>query len=237
MIVNDDLIAVPLPLNFGGAVRQINVSLIRDADQGATLVDTGMPGQEEAIEAAIKPYGLRLANVRRIVLTHQDIDHVGSLHALKHLTHARVYALAEEVPYIDGTRPLVKMPPPERLEQSPDLKALMDLWKPTHVDEHLKDGDLIPVAGGVRAVATPGHTPGHMSLYLERSKVLIAGDALTSENGHLNGPGAGATPDMEQALRSLVPLQELDIQTIVCYHGGLVTDDPNGQLKRVVEGG
>ncbi len=83
-------------------------------------------------------------------------------------------------------------------------------------------------------VFTPGHTPGHVSLYLERSKVLVAGDALTSEEGYLNGPNLSMTLDIPTALQSIKKLAALEVDTIVCYHGGVVSDDATGQLQRVL---
>ena len=74
-----------------------------------------------------------------------------------------------------------------------------------------------------------------VSLYLERSKVLIAGDALRAERGSLNGPNPSMTLDMRAALQSLRTLADLEIDTIVCYHGGVVSEDANGQLRRVIQ--
>lgn len=139
-------------------------------------------------------------------------------------------------PYIEGRLPPAKMPPPEVLAATPELRAMIEAKKPTPVDVALQDGDVLPLAGGVRVIATPGHTPGHLSLYLIRSKTLIAGDALVSEDGRLQGPMERATPDLISAHQSVRKLAELDVETIVCYHGGLVTDDANGQLKRVAAG-
>jgi glyoxylase-like metal-dependent hydrolase (beta-lactamase superfamily II) len=81
-------------------------------------------------------------------------------------------------------------------------------------------------------IFTPGHTPGHLSLYLERPKVLVAKDALTAEGGRLNGPNPPLTLDVGEAARSERRLAE--VETIVCYHGGVVDDDANGQLRRVL---
>ena len=80
----------------------------------------------------------------------------------------------------------------------------------------------------------PNFTPGHLSFYLERPKVLVAGDALTAEGGYLNGPNPPLTLDLREAVRSVRRLADLEIDTIVCYHGGVVGEDANGQLRRVV---
>jgi glyoxylase-like metal-dependent hydrolase (beta-lactamase superfamily II) len=233
MKVTDDLYIIKLPLNFGGAVREMNVTLLADPEKGLTLFDTGLPGQEDMIESAIRAEGLDTSDLKQIVLTHQDLDHVGSLNALKERTGATVYAHETEIPYIEGDLPMVKMPSPERLAAMPELAEVMTKFKTTKVDEPLTDGQVLDIAGGVRVVPTPGHTPGHVSFYLEKSKILIAGDAIVSENGKLDGPMASATPDLASAKESVKRLSEIDIDTIVCYHGGLVTEDANDQLARV----
>jgi glyoxylase-like metal-dependent hydrolase (beta-lactamase superfamily II) len=116
------------------------------------------------------------------------------------------------------------------LEQRPQMREVLERLEPVRVDKHLEDGDRLDLAGGTRVI----FTPGHLSLYLERPKVLVAGDALTAEGGHLNGPNPPFTLDVGEAGRSVRRLAELDVETIVCYHGGVVGDDANGQLRRVV---
>ncbi|WP_162176566.1 MBL fold metallo-hydrolase [Deinococcus frigens] len=91
-------------------------------------------------------------------------------------------------------------------------------------------------------ILTPGHTPGHLSLYLERMRTLITGDVLVSDAvlvadaGQLHGPRAQMTPDMAAAGQSVNRMAELDVQAIVTYHGGVVREDANGQLKQVAAG-
>jgi glyoxylase-like metal-dependent hydrolase (beta-lactamase superfamily II) len=120
------------------------------------------------------------------------------------------------------------------LERRPQLREVLERLEPVEIDEHLEDGERLDLAGGIRVIFTPGHTPGHLSLYLERPKVLVAGDALTAEEGHLNGPNPPLTLDVGEAARSVRRLAELDVETIVCYHGGVVDEDADGQLHRVV---
>jgi glyoxylase-like metal-dependent hydrolase (beta-lactamase superfamily II) len=113
------------------------------------------------------------------------------------------------------------------------MREVLERLEPVGVDEHLEDGDRLDLAGGIRVIFTPGHTPGHLSLYLERSKILVAGDALTAEGGHLNGPNPSMTLEMRLAMQSIRRLAELDVETIVCYHGGVVGEDANAQLQQV----
>jgi glyoxylase-like metal-dependent hydrolase (beta-lactamase superfamily II) len=227
--VNNDLVVFELPL--GEWI--MNLSVILDAEKGPTLVDTGVPGQEALILEKLAAEGISQSDLKRILITHQDIDHIGSLKALKEATGAEVLALDVEIPYIEGTLPSPKMPSPERLAQNPGFKAMLDALQRTTVDVALKDGEVLDLAGGVTIIATPGHTPGHVSLYMNRTKTLITGDALTSSNGTLAGPMEMATPDMVSAKASVKRLAEFDVEQIVAYHGGLVDQDANGQLRRV----
>jgi glyoxylase-like metal-dependent hydrolase (beta-lactamase superfamily II) len=234
MKLNDDLYVLPLPIVRDGQTFFFNASLILDAAHGPTLVDTGLPGQQDAIAAALAEADIQVQDLKRIILTHQDIDHVGSLHSLVQASGARVLAHATEAPFIDGSEP-PRFARPEVLAQRPEMRAMAEGFQSTQVDELLQDGARLELAGGVQIVFTPGHTPGHSCLYLERSKTLIAGDALTSSEGRLHGPNEGATPDMPTASHSVQKLAALDVQTIICYHGGVVQDDAGGQLRRVAQ--
>ena len=229
MKVNAGLYMLALPSALGSP---LHLSLILDEIHGPTLVDTGLPHQLAAIGTALAEAGLQVTDLKRIILTHQDIDHIGSLHELVNTTGASTLASTTETPYIDGAL-TPRFLRPEMLAQRPQLRPLTENFRFTEIDGQLDDGAQLDLAGGVRVILTPGHTPGHLSLYLERSKTLITGDALTATAGQLTGPNQGATPDFAQAVHSVQKLAALDVQTIICYHGGLVQDDAAGQLKRL----
>src|ERR687889_1910967 len=234
MWIADGVYVLPIPRGSRGADGFLNLTLILDEQNGNTLVDAGLPGQAEVIGAALAEASIGVRDLRRIIFTHQDLDHVGSGAALVRQSRATVFAHPADAPHIDGTLKPLK-PSPEMLEQRPQMRDALEHLEPVRLDEYLEDGERLDLAGGTRVIFTPGHTPGHLSLYLERPKVLIAGDALTSEGGRLNGPNPSATPDVREAGRSAGRLAELDVETIVCYHGGVGDEDANGQLRRVVQ--
>lgn len=96
------------------------------------------------------------------------------------------------------------------------LKAV----EPAEIDTLLHDGEELGWCGGCRVVATPGHTPGHIALYLEQHKIAIAGDAIALENGRLVLANPQFALDIEGANVSMAQLLNLGADTILCYHGG-----------------
>jgi glyoxylase-like metal-dependent hydrolase (beta-lactamase superfamily II) len=234
MRVADGVYVLPIPRSPQEPESFLNLTLIVDEQNGNTLVDAGLPDQMEAISAALVEAGIGVRDLRRIIFTHQDLDHVGSGAALVRQSGARVMAHSGDAPYIEGSLRLLK-PSPEMLEQRPQMRKVLEGLEPVGIDEYVENGTRLALAGGTKVISTTGHTPGHISLYMERSKVLIAGDALTAERGYLNGPNPSMTLDMRTALQSMRRLADLEIDTIVCYHGGVVSEDANGQLRRVIQ--
>lgn len=233
MKLNEDVYVLALPVQMGSQALELHPILIVDQEHGPTLIDTGFTGQNEALAAALGEAGVQLSAIKRIILTHQDIDHVGLLHDLVATSGAQVLAYSGEIAAIDGTvQP--RFMSAAMLERMPMLRPIIEQFRPTPVDIALGDGEWLDLAGGVRAIFTPGHTPGHMSLYLERTKTLITGDALTANGGQLAGPNEQATMDLALARRSIQKLAELEVETIVCYHGGVVQNNAQQQLALVL---
>ncbi len=100
------------------------------------------------------------------------------------------------------------------------------------VDETLTDAQELPYCGGITVISTPGHTLGHICLYLKRYKILIAGDALSVEDGLLVKTAPSTHFDLDLSNQSLQKLTHYEIETIICYHGGLYKGDVT---KRIME--
>jgi glyoxylase-like metal-dependent hydrolase (beta-lactamase superfamily II) len=234
MRIANGVYVLPIPRSPQEPESFLNLTLIMDEQNGNTMVDAGLPNQTEAISAALVEAGIGVGDLRRIIFTHQDLDHVGSGAALVRQSDARVLAHPADAPYIEGSQRPLK-PSPEMLKQRPQMREVLERLEPVGIDEYVEDGTRLDLAGGTRVISTPGHTPGHISLYVERSKVLIAGDALTAQRGSLNGPNPSMTLEIRTAIQSVRRLADLEIDTIVCYHGGVVSEDANGQLRRVIQ--
>ncbi|MEK0316672.1 MBL fold metallo-hydrolase [Cohnella sp. 56] len=231
-----------LELNLGPATLS---PVILIEDDAWTLIDTGMPGSAPALLELAKQAGIGDRPLRAILLTHQDIDHIGGLPGILSASEAAplVYAHPDDEGAINGTAPMIKMTP-ERLsgflQQVPESVRLQfeeTFLRPSrpNVNRTFADGELLPIGGGLTVIHTPGHTPGHVSLYHHASKTLILGDASVARDGELKGPNPPVTPDMELALESLKKLSEIDIAQAVCYHGGLVREGVQAQLARLSE--
>lgn len=206
-----------LQLDFEGNV--IHPILIRD-EETAVLIDTGFPGQYDDLRIAFEKIGMPISQLKAVILTHQDMDHIGCLPEILQGcgSQVKIYAHELDKPYIEGQLPLLK---DGHLEHPPKGK----------VDETVTDGQELPFCGGIRVIHTPGHTPGHISLYLKQSKTLIAGDSMYSVNGMLGGIHEPTTLDIETARFSLKKYTELDITSVVCYHGGLSHRNVNEQIS------
>ena len=207
------------------------------------LIDTGNPGQIDDIKKAIEEEGFIFQDLSAIVITHQDIDHVGCVKdILNELPNVKVYASENEAEYINGTKIPTKVANLERnLNYLPEkAKVLYEKMKNFYscnkvkIDEILKDGDLIPGFNEVSVIYTPGHTPGHLSLYIEREKVLIAGDAFIIKDGNIRTTDSDLNFNDKEYYSSLKKLHNYDIREAICYHGGIYKKNINKAIKDII---
>lgn len=247
MKIADGVEMLEIKMKMGVRESILHPTLIRD-NNNLILVDTAFPGGLDKIQTEMSKAGASIDDLDKIIITHQDIDHIGSLpEVLKESDH-KIQVLAHEgdEPYIQGEKRLNKMTPERRaqlqtqFESMPEdqRKAMQNLFQnppKAEVDVALKDGMELPFCGGITVIHAPGHTPGHICLYLNQSKILIAGDLLNIMDGNLVGPNPEHTPDMKTALKSLKKLTSYDIQKVITFHGGLFTENPNQRIAELAK--
>jgi glyoxylase-like metal-dependent hydrolase (beta-lactamase superfamily II) len=175
-----------------------------------TLIDAGLPNEAPKVLAYLEKTGRTPQQVRRIVLTHRHGDHAGAVKDLVAATGATVYAHGDEA---------------EALAQQPD--GVQGIHR-------VEDGAVIPVFEGLRAIATPGHTSGHLCFYLPERKVLFTGDAMLNRGG-VSGPVAQYTPDIARAHVSLRErIAPLDVETLCVAHGDVIPSGAGTQVRQAI---
>jgi glyoxylase-like metal-dependent hydrolase (beta-lactamase superfamily II) len=234
--------ALSINANIFGTVSTIHPVLLWDED-GATLIDTGYPCIFPQLKQAVEQKIQSFSQIKRIILTHQDWDHIGTvpdiLETLK--GHVQIFAHSLEQPYLEGRVQHYKLTPERiaaRIQQLPEFMqaeahSLMANYPKFSVDCPMEDGELLPFHGGIKVIHVPGHTPGNISLYVQAARLLIAGDQLRIDKDMLVGPAPEHTPDMPTATQSLKKLLPYEIDTIICYHGGTYTANVAARLAEI----
>jgi glyoxylase-like metal-dependent hydrolase (beta-lactamase superfamily II) len=209
----------------------VNLYLVRSGSSWV-LVDAGLRGFGQTIMKAAAEFTGTAAAPAAIVLTHAHFDHVGSLAALLERWDVPVYAHRLERPYLDGRSPY---PPPDPLVGRGSMALLSRLYPraPMNIGPRLRelpaDGS-VPGLDGWRWLHTPGHTPGHVALFREHDRTLLAGDALTTvqqesalavatQRQELHGPPAYFTQDWQSSAGSVRALAELNPNILATGHG------------------
>jgi len=224
-----ELYILDIPFSFFGVEDVIHPVVLKD-DAHMALVDCGHIGQLTALEQAMQAAGLSCGGLTHVLITHQDHDHMGALYDLKQkYPRVQVVASAEEAPYISGKRKSLRLEQAESMQAALPLEQqafglafcrLLESVRPVDVDIEVQDGDVLPWCGGCAVVATPGHTPGHVSLYVKQENTMIAGDAAALENGLPVVANPGYALNLAEAEASLRRLRESGAERIICYHGG-----------------
>lgn len=210
MDLPDHVHALTLTADAGDRTVEITPTAVETED-GLLLVDVGFASTLDGLRSRLADIGFDFEDVRYLLLTHEDGDHAAGAHALLAESNPVVVAHELEAPAIDGRRGLR------------GVAAGGDRYTPVDVDVEVGGPMRIrTLAGPAEIRHTPGHTSGHVSVYLPEVKTLLSADALTSEESTLDGPKPQYTEDMNRAMEAVASLATLDVDRVVCHHGGPV---------------
>jgi glyoxylase-like metal-dependent hydrolase (beta-lactamase superfamily II) len=202
----------------------INSFALAGSDGGVTLVDAGLKyrSSRRRLLAGLRAIGAGPEDVRRVVVTHAHPDHTGGLAALVTLTGgAGVLAHEREAVYLrDGRSPRTR-------------RGTTRTFAKVVVTTEFQDGSQLP--GGLRAVHTPGHSPGHTALLHEASGVLITGDAVMNLRGVRFAPAFLCT-DSDRNRRSAGLLGDLDFEVAAFAHGPELRRDARAAVRALLHG-
>ena len=226
----EKIIVLDLKFKFGQIEDVIHPVLLKD-DRNMVLVDCGYTGFLPVIEQAMEEENLSCSELTHVLITHQDHDHMGALSELKQkYPKIQVVASKKESPYISGKFKSLRLEQAEAMqsnlpeEQKPFGLAFCNILKnvrSVEVDLEVRDGDVLDWCGGCTIIGTPGHTPGHISVYINKKKVLITGDAAALENEELVIANPQFTLDIKEAEESLRKIIHYGAKEMICYHGGI----------------
>lgn len=233
-----------IEFEYNGQKQTITPVLLQD-ERDLILVDCGYPDFVPLLEAAANRHGVTLGQVTKLIATHHDMDHIGSLAALKRTyPHIEIVSHELEKEHVEGARKSLRLEqaestlddlPAEAKPSAEQFIRFLQSIEPVAVDRTVSSGEKLPWCDGIEIVHTPGHMPGHISLYLPAGKTLVAADAVVIEEGRLEIANPMYTLDLEEAIRSVERLLDYDIERILCYHGGLYPGDARQALRRLID--
>ncbi len=200
-------------------VLRANIHLI--IEDGVTLIDTGFRGSSLHIISALQKLGHSIDEVKLIILTHNHCDHAGGLAELLRLCPAAVAIHRED--YEEAGDYQCSIP------RAMFLNAVTT--KLNNCEVLLSGGEVLPPLGGLEVIHTPGHTPGSISLYSPREKLLFAGDAL---NKRIALPPRLPTAHFRQAASSAALLADLDTEAICFGHGLPLRGEEQARLRALI---
>lgn len=218
-------------MKLGPSLHRIGNDIVAvyiiDAPGGVTVVDAGLPGQWKELLAELAAMGRSLDDVRGVVLTHGDSDHIGFAERLRREHGVPVYVHEADAARARGE--VSTKPAWGRLKLGATARFL---WyaiakrglKPAPLTEvvTVRDGDVLDLPGSPRVIGMPGHSPGSIAIHVPVADAVFVGDALTTRHVLTGAEGpqpAPFTDDPDSALASLRRLEGLSATWVLPGHG------------------
>jgi glyoxylase-like metal-dependent hydrolase (beta-lactamase superfamily II) len=213
-------------------------------DEGVTVIDAGLPGHWKDLHQELATLGLTIADVRGVVLTHGDSDHVGFAERLRREANVPVYVHSADAARAKGGDK------PKASGGKMKLGATVGFfayalgkggarteWL-TEVQE-VADGEVLPLPGAPVVIGMPGHSPGSIAIQVPVADAIFVGDALTTRhvlNGRIGPQPAPFTDEPLTALESLSRLPGDEATWVLPGHGAPWRVEPS-QVEALVRAG
>jgi glyoxylase-like metal-dependent hydrolase (beta-lactamase superfamily II) len=226
-----------------GTSSLVNSYLVENAGQ-VTVIDAGLPGQWNDLVAELDSMGRSIEDVRAILLTHGDVDHVGYAERLRRAHGVKVWVSEPDAAEARGE---AKKPPAARDRMRIRPMAGFLLFAITHGGLRstpiaevatFASGTTLDVPGAPRVIGLPGHTPGSVAFHVPSLDALFVGDAMTTRSvmTGIVGPALGPfTVDLAMAATSLDHLDGLDARWVLPGHGDAWTGGLPEALRQIRE--
>ncbi|MCR2791750.1 MBL fold metallo-hydrolase [Microbacterium sp. zg.Y625] len=209
--------------------------------EGITVIDAGLPGHWNDLLAELAELGRPLADVKGVVLTHGDSDHIGFAERLRRELGIPVYVHTDDADRArGGDKPKTPMGP---LRLGPMLGFFLyslrkNGLRPQYLGEvvSVTDGETLPLPGAPRVISLPGHSPGSIAVHVPAVAAVFVGDALTTRHvltGRSGAQPAPFTDEPERALASLDRLADLDAEWVLPGHGAPWRGSPADAVAEV----
>ena len=196
----------------------INSFFFIEDDGSITLVDTGVKSAPKKIVAAINYLNKDVKDIRKVLFTHSHDDHAGgAAKIIEIIGEPEVLAHESEIKYLEsGTNP-----PRDLTHLAGFFFRFMPAGKysPIKVDTAINDKQLLPIAGGLEVIHTPGHTPGHVSFLHKPSGVLITGDSVFNFGFKLAWSLSAFCTSFDQSRETAKKFLDIDFDTAAFTHG------------------
>lgn len=207
----------------------VNSFAFVEEDGSVTLVDTGVRKAPPRIVAGLAAIGKHPKDVQRILLTHAHPDHAGGAAEMARRTGAPVSVHDGDRSWCEAGEVLAK-PRETSLLGRLLMRASKPTFEPFEPGPALHDGEVLPVAGGLRVVHTPGHSPGHVALLHEPSGVLVTGDSIFNVLRLRLSPKS-LCADFQLTRQTAHRLGELDYDVAAFTHGTEIRDNAREQVR------
>jgi glyoxylase-like metal-dependent hydrolase (beta-lactamase superfamily II) len=205
----------------------VNSYLVVDGG-GVTIIDAGLPRYWKLLNSELMRLGLTLDDVRALILTHGDTDHIGFAARLH-----REKGIAAYLHPADAARARLEVKKPNSGWGPVKAGPLAGfLWysarqgglRPHPVDglQPAEDGQVIDAPGSPRIIHVPCHTPGSVAVHVPAVDALFLGDTMTTRNVLTGATGPKPAPftlEPEQAVASLDRLGDVDATWVLPGHG------------------